>query len=123
MDGFADVFKKLREEQGMSQQELANALKISKSTVNMYERGERRPKFEVLEAIADYFNVDTDFLLGRTNKTTKLITPRSHSYISSADDKSKEIQAIADQLESLNFRQEQLDRVMHYIKLLSKEDE
>ena len=41
----------------------------------MYERGERQPNFEVLEMIADFFNVDIDYLLGRTNKTTKIIRP------------------------------------------------
>ena len=33
----------------------------------MYERGEREPNFETLEVIADYFNVDMDYLLGKTN--------------------------------------------------------
>ena len=61
----------------MSQQELADALGISKSSINMYERGERQPNFEVLEAIADFFNVDIDYLLGRTNKTTKIINPNT----------------------------------------------
>ena len=41
----------------------------------MYARGERQPNFEVLEAIADFFNVDIDYLLGRTTKTTKVINP------------------------------------------------
>ena len=36
----------------------------------MYETGAREPDFETLEIIADFFNVDTDYLLGRTNKTT-----------------------------------------------------
>ena len=43
----------------------------------MYERGERQPNFEVLETIADYFNVDIDYLLGRTSKTTKVINPNT----------------------------------------------
>ncbi len=62
MAGFAQVLRLLRVEKGLSQQELANALKISKSSVNMYERGERQPNFETLELIADYFNVDIDYL-------------------------------------------------------------
>lgn len=61
----------------MSQQELADALGISKSSINMYERGERQPNFEVLETIADFFNVDIDYLLGRTTKTTKIINPNT----------------------------------------------
>ena len=31
----------------------------------MYENGEREPSFELLEAIADYFNVDMNYLLGK----------------------------------------------------------
>ena len=43
----------------------------------MYENGSREPDYETLEAIADYFNVDIDYLLGRTNKTTRLINPNT----------------------------------------------
>ena len=75
MAQFDKILKLLRNEKNMSQQELADALGISKSSINMYERGERQPNFEVLETIADFFNVDIDYLLGRTNKTTKLINP------------------------------------------------
>lgn len=75
MADFHKILKLLRNEKNMSQQELADALGISKSSINMYERGERQPNFEVLESIADYFNVDIDYLLGRTTKTTKLIRP------------------------------------------------
>ena len=77
MAQFDKVLKLLRNEKNMSQQELADALGISKSSINMYERGERQPNFEVLEAIADFFNVDIDYLLGRTNKTTKIINPNT----------------------------------------------
>ena len=75
MAQLAKILKMLRNEMNMSQQELADALGISKSSINMYERGERQPNFETLETIADYFNVDIDYLLGRTNKTTKIIKP------------------------------------------------
>ena len=49
----------------MSQAELADKLGVSKSTVGMYELGKREPDFETLEAIADLFNVDMNFLLGK----------------------------------------------------------
>mgnify|MGYP002801380183 FL=1 len=38
----------------------------------MYENGNREPDFDTLEKIADFFNVDIDYLLGRTEKTTAL---------------------------------------------------
>ena len=50
--------KYLRKSENMTQQELASALGIAKSTVSMYENGQREPDFETLEAISDYFNVN-----------------------------------------------------------------
>lgn len=73
MATFSDRFKSLRAEQGWSQQRLADELGISKSSVNMYERGAREPSFETTEAIADLFNVDMDYLYGRTS--VKLSSP------------------------------------------------
>ncbi len=70
MGDFQNVFKKLRLSLGYTQAELADALGISRSRIGMYETGAREPDFETLEILADFFNVDTDYLLGRTNKTT-----------------------------------------------------
>ena len=66
MSNFNIRLRQLRTEAGLSQQELADKIGISKSSINMYERGEREPSFETLEAIADYFNVDMDFLVGKS---------------------------------------------------------
>lgn len=78
MADFARVLRVLRTNIGLSQQALADKLGISKSAINMYERGEREPSFETLEIIADFFNIDIDYLLGRTDKTTLL--PESSYY-------------------------------------------
>lgn len=48
----------------------------------MYESGDREPDFETLELIADFFNVDIDYLLGRTMKTTYYV--QSHPYLEPA---------------------------------------
>ena len=71
MTNFSTRLKILRSDGELSQQALADILKISKSSINMYERGEREPNFETLEAIADYFNVDLDYLMGRQDKQRK----------------------------------------------------
>lgn len=72
MPKFSERLKQLRNERGISQQTLANSLGyISKSSINMYERGEREPGLETLEAIADFFNVDMDFLLGKSSIPNK----------------------------------------------------
>ncbi len=66
MSKFHLRLRELRNSRKLSQQELADKLGISKSSVNMYERGEREPGLDTLEAIADYFNVDMDYLTGKT---------------------------------------------------------
>lgn len=79
MGDFKNVFKELRISHGYTQAELADLLGISRSRIGMYETGAREPDFETLEIIADFFNIDTDYLLGRTNKTTFI--PKSEYYI------------------------------------------
>ena len=64
---FNDRLKTLRTSRGLTLEQLAKKLGCSKSSVNMYERGEREPSFEMLEAIADFFNVDIDYLLGKSD--------------------------------------------------------
>lgn len=78
---FAVIFKRLRIANGYDTQEaLANAMKVSRSTIGMYESGAREPKdLESLEMIADFFNVDTDYLMGRSDKTT--LVPESGFYV------------------------------------------
>lgn len=59
---FAKRLKKLRASRGLTQDDLARELNLVKSSISMYENGKRKPSFEVLEAIADYFNVNMDTL-------------------------------------------------------------
>lgn len=66
------IIRMLRKERRISQLQLATSLNIGKSTVAMYEADERMPKKEILEQIADYFNVDMDFLYGRTHVRNRM---------------------------------------------------
>ncbi|WP_039957261.1 helix-turn-helix domain-containing protein [Selenomonas infelix] len=59
---FSDTLKKLRLSKGLTQEELANGTGLAKSSISMYESGRRKPSFEVLEAFADFFNVDMNTL-------------------------------------------------------------
>lgn len=59
---FAKRLKELRASRGLTQDDLARELNLVKSSISMYENGKRKPSFEVLEAIADYFNVNMDTL-------------------------------------------------------------
>lgn len=71
MAKFAAIIKNLRIERGITQEQLASLLKVSRSTIGMYETGSREPDFETLEAIADIFNVDMDYLIGRSSVERK----------------------------------------------------
>ena len=78
MSKFSERFKLLRKERGLSQAALAAELGFTKSSVNMYERGDREPGLESLETIADFFNVDMDYLLGKSDVQNRfLYTPAS----------------------------------------------
>lgn len=72
MRSFSKVFKELRLKKELTQQELANKLGVSRSTVGMYEKGEREPDFIMLERIADFFNVDINYLLGKSLYNTQI---------------------------------------------------
>ena len=65
MSIFSTRLKELRNKASLSQQELSKIIGISKSSINMYERGEREPGLETVGAFADFFDVQTDYLLGK----------------------------------------------------------
>jgi transcriptional regulator with XRE-family HTH domain len=67
MNNFSDRLKQLRMERGYTLRDLALKCDISKSALGMYERDERQPKIETVEQLADVFNVDIDYLLGKTD--------------------------------------------------------
>lgn len=63
--------KELRLSLGMTQGALADALRISKSAVGMYETDKREPDNKTLDCIADFFNVDMDYLYGKSDIKNK----------------------------------------------------
>ncbi|MEX6519262.1 LexA family protein [Fusobacterium animalis] len=62
-----DRIVSLRNEKNITQSQLAEELNISPSAIGMYEQGRRKPSYELLEEICDYFNVDMDYLMGRSD--------------------------------------------------------
>ena len=59
--------RNLREDNDLTQQNMADKLFINRRTYSSYEIGERSIPIEVLSSIADIFNTSTDYLIGRTN--------------------------------------------------------
>ena len=56
--------KELREENGITQKEIASYLNIKQNTYSQYETGNRELPIEVLIKLAKYYNTTTDYILG-----------------------------------------------------------
>ena len=65
MTKFAEKVKELRRERGMSQKELAELIKVDRSTVAGWETKDRMPDVFLLIKVADVFHVSLDSLVGR----------------------------------------------------------
>lgn len=64
---FGYRLKELRTKRKITQQQLGDAIHVSKVSISGYENNNRTPDTETLQLIADYFNVTTDYLLGRNH--------------------------------------------------------
>ena len=60
--------RELREQKGVTQKEVADAIGCTATVYSRYERGEREPDISMLCSLADYFEVSTDTLIGYINK-------------------------------------------------------
>lgn len=72
---FKERLKELRSKRGISQAALAERLGMSKSTIGAYETGDITPSLEALNALADYFNVDISYLLGKEDGSVYYLDP------------------------------------------------
>ena len=57
MTKFQIELKRLRKEHNLTQEQLAEKLGLTRSRIGNYEQGNREPSFEILELLADFFNV------------------------------------------------------------------
>ncbi|WP_027414924.1 helix-turn-helix transcriptional regulator [Aneurinibacillus terranovensis] len=67
-----DKLKELRQKMKLTQEEVAKILNISRGTYAHYEINKRQPDFTTLQKFADFFNVSTDYLLGRTSEASSV---------------------------------------------------
>lgn len=67
MATLGERLKQLRKEKGLTQAELAKALGLSKSAIIQYENNKRKPNFNALIELGDFFNVSGSYLTGRSD--------------------------------------------------------
>ena len=68
MDILAERLVNLRSERKLSRREVAAGTGITERTYQRYENSERDPSAPVLLALAEYYHVSADYLLGRTDR-------------------------------------------------------
>ena len=61
------IIKQLRQKHNMTQEDLGKIIDKNRSTIAGYETEGKEPDYETLKKIAIYFNVSTDYLLGKTD--------------------------------------------------------
>ena len=66
LTNFGEILMQLRQERHLSQAELGNVIFVSGGTISNYEKGVHYPDVEKLVALAEYFGVSIDYLLGRS---------------------------------------------------------
>lgn len=72
MFSIGNRIKFLREKSEITQTELSKVLKLSKSTISQYETDTNTPPDDIKIAMANYFNVSLDYLMGRTEDPTPI---------------------------------------------------
>jgi len=95
--------KKLREDKGLNQLELAKLLNISNTTLSQYESGQRTPSDDIKIKLSKTFNVSIDYLLG--------ITDIKNPYKEDIDGK---ITTIAAHFDGDEFTEEELDQIKQF---------
>lgn len=108
---FALALKKLRDDKGISQYQLAHDLNIAQSTVGMWESGKRDPSIELLLRLTEYFDVPMGVLLGCISDTQ----------IKDMLQERPELQGLTDEIRKLN--REQTVKAIDYIQLLLLQQE
>ena len=107
--------KQLREDSGDSQYTFADKFGVSQSTIGNWEAGKREPNFETLRKLADYFNVSTDYLLGKDSNVPTISIPQKEAPLP-VPMLGKDAQRLLDMYVELD--KENKDQVMRYVTSL-----
>ena len=90
---FAERLKYLREEQGITQKEVAIACDITPTCICNLENGSRNPTGSTITALSDFFGVSADYLLGRTDDLGAVV-PSQHPAMPILNDNEKQLIAL-----------------------------
>lgn len=117
---FAKRLMELRKSKGISPKELASYIDVSPSLIGMYEQSRRKPSFEILEAIADYFNINIDTLYGKDEiEAPYYLDPVVSEYAQAVKD-NPDLKLLFDA--SKDMSKSDIDFVLNTIEMLKKRE-
>lgn len=87
--------KELRKKKGLTLEELAKEIGVTKATISRWESGERGLKISQLQKLADYFNVSVGYLLGNTDMPRDIV--KNYNY-------KQEINSFIKDLDESNYK-------------------
>ena len=102
-----------RKKSGYKQIEASKKLGISNGTLSGYERNYRDPDTDILHKMADLYNVEVDWLVGRTDKRTKEVTDKRIQIIDKIAKEFPDADLMFGDLASMDA--EQLEEVYEFI--------
>lgn len=111
---FEDRLKELRIENKYSQIELGKKIGASNVTISQYESGTRKPDIDTINELANFFNVTTDYLLGRSN----IRNPYSNDDLSLSD---HDVIAAHGKTEKVELSEEDLQDIQDFLKQMRKD--
>ena len=110
---FASTLKRLREQNHITQRELADYLKVTRSTIAGYETKGKQPDYGRLLRIAAYFGVSVDYLLTGSNSGTITIS-------SASPERGREI--LISYLQLSPESRQKLEEYLHLLKLKERNE-
>lgn len=113
---FRNRLKELRSQKGLSQVALAEKLQVSKSIIGAYETGDRKPSYEILELLADFFNVSIDYLTGKENASMYYINPEAALLVQEVSESPK-LKTLVSAAKELNEKGQ--DKLIEHAQLLA----
>jgi transcriptional regulator with XRE-family HTH domain len=109
MRGFAmlpDRLKTLRVEKKRTQKDIADFLGISRQAYTKYENDQTEPDNKTLSKLAEYFDVTTDYLLGRTDIRNPEKQPENRFFFDLDDATEEDLEDLEDMFEILKRRKQ-----------------
>ncbi len=106
---------------GVTQQEIADKIGVTKRTYIYWEKNERQIKPEKAQLLADYFKVDMGYLLGYTDEPNKPLSDLVHQnpeYFTKDKDGLQELtpQGLVDASSENNKRYFYIENITHFVK-------